>query len=229
MRHAAKLIASLGCMGAAAACAETSLGPTVMALPPAGKDTATFQQEDATCRDRAATTIGYVRPGQAGSQAAVGSAAIGTLVGAAAGAAIGAAAGNAGAGAAIGAGTGLAGGAAVGANNAAASEHDVQTRYNIAYTQCMYAYGDTIQVPPSNGYYGLGSVGYPYYGYPYYGYPYYGYPYYGGPGFFGGGIFLFGRNHHFHHGFHDGFHRGFHNDFHGGFHRGFHGGGGFHR
>jgi hypothetical protein len=142
-----------------------------------------------------------------------------------AGSAIGAAAGNADAGAAIGGAAGLPGGVAIGANNAAASEGDLQTRYDIAYTQCMSSRGDTVQSPPRGGYGYYANEGYPYYGYPYYGYPWYDWA---GPGFLGGGIFVFHRGHVFHHGFHR-FHDGFHGGFRSGFHGGFHGGGGFHR
>ena len=104
---------------------------------------------------------------------------------------------------------GRAGTQAVGANNAAASGFDLQTRYNISYTQCMYSVGNTVQNLP------VGNYGYYTYGGPWYGYPWYGYPWYGWgwPGFFGGGVFAFGGFHHFHH-FHDGFHGG------GGFHHG---------
>jgi len=182
-----------------------------MALPPAGKNLAVFQQEDLQCRNHAAAAIGFVQPGQVGTQAAVGSAAVGTVVGAAAGAAIGAAAGNPGAGAAIGGATGLLGGTAVGANNAAASEFDLQTRYNIAYAQCMYAFGNTVTNPPVA--YAFGG---PWYGW---GGPWDG-PWYdwGAPGFVGGAIFI-GTGHGFHHFHGGGFHGG---GFHGG---GFHGGG----
>ena len=110
----------------------------------------------------------------------VGSAAVGTALGAATGAAIGAAAGGVGLGAAIGAATGLVGGTAVGANNAAASEFDLQSHYNIAYTQCMYSPGNTVQSPPISGY------GYYGYGYPWYGYASgWGWPWWGGPGLVG--------------------------------------------
>jgi hypothetical protein len=217
MFRRSKLIAVLGCVSAVAACEEVPpSGPTVMALPSAGKNLTTFEQEDGQCRTQAAAKIGNVSPGKAGTQAAVGSAAVGTVLGAAAGSAIGAAAGNAGAGAAIGGAAGLAGGAAIGADNAAASEGDLQMRYDIAYTQCMYSHGDTVQTPPLGSY--NANVGYPYYDYPYYGYPWYDWA---GPGFFGGGVFVLHRGHVFHHGFHGGFRSGFHG--------GFHGGGGFHR
>ena len=188
-------------------------GPTVMALPPEGKSLAVFQQQDQQCRYHAAAAIGFVQPGQAGTQAAVGSAAVGTVVGAAAGAAIGAAAGNPGAGAAIGGATGLLGGTAVGANNAAASEFDLQTRYNIAYAQCMFAFGNMVTNPPvayasDNPWYGYADP---------WGGPWYDW---GAPVFVGGGLF-FSRGSGFHH-FHGG---GFHG---GGFHGGGFHGGGFH-
>jgi hypothetical protein len=220
MFRSAMLIALFGCVSVVAACEEVPPGgPTVMALPSAGKNLTTFEQDDGQCRAQAAAKIGNVSPGQAGTQAAVGSAAVGTVLGAAAGSAIGAAAGNAGAGAAIGGAAGLAGGAAIGANNGTASEGDLQMRYDIAYTECMYSHGDTVQRAPSGGYGYYANIGYPYYGYPWYGWA--------GPGFFGGGIFVLRGEHDSHHQFH-GFHDGFHR-FHSGFHGGFHGGGGFHR
>jgi len=204
VRRGAKLVTVLGGAGAVAACAvPPPSGPTVMALPSQGKSLGVFQQEDGECRNYATAAIGYAQPGQAGTHAVVGSAAVGTALGAATGAAIGAAAGGAGLGAAIGAATGLVGGTAVGANNAAASEFDLQSRYNIAYTQCMYSLGNTVQSPPINGY------GYYGYGYPWYGYPSgWGWPW-GGPGFVGVSVFGFGGGH---------FHNHFHGHFHGRFH-----------
>ena len=211
------------CAVTACAVPPTS-GPTVIALPPQGKSPAVFQQEDQQCRIHAAAVIGFIQPGQAATQAAVGSAAVGTVLGAAAGAAIGAAAGNPGAGAAIGGATGLLGGAAVGANNAAASQFSLQTRYDIAYSQCMYAFGNTVTNPPV-----AYAYAYPWYGGPWYGSAGWGNPWggpwnpwggpwygWGSPGFVGGGVVI-------------GSSRGFHR-FHGsGFRRGgFHGGRHFH-
>jgi hypothetical protein len=207
-----KLTGVIGAVSAVAACAVAPpSGPTVMAVPPAGTSLAVFQQDDGQCRNYAASRTGILHPGQVGAGTVVGSAAVGTVLGAATGAAIGAAAGNAGAGAAIGGATGLVGGTAVGANNAAASEYDLQTRYNIAYTQCMYSLGNAVQNVP------LGE--YDYYEYAGEGYPWYDWY---GPGLFGGGVLVFDRGFHrgFHHGFHDG--HGFHS-FHG---AGSHGGGG---
>jgi hypothetical protein len=176
-------------------------GPTVLALPPAGKDLAQFQRDDATCRGYAQQQIGYGSPQQAANQSAVGSAVAGTAVGAAAGAAIGAAAGNPGAGAAIGAGAGLLTGSAVGAGNASATAVGLQRRYDVAYAQCMAANGDQPQALAAAWPYGYGPYGYPYL------YPAY-YDYWFGPAlglnFFGGVEASF-----HHHGFsHHGSHRG---------------------
>ncbi len=151
-------------------------GPTVMALPGKGKSFEQFRQEDAACRYYAQQQTGFQQPGQAGANAAVGSAVLGTALGAAAGAALGSVSGNMGAGAAIGGATGLVGGSMIGAGNASASEADLQGRYNIAYTQCMYAHGNSVvsRPPGYGGGYGYASPGYYGYGMPAYGYPGYG-------------------------------------------------------
>jgi hypothetical protein len=165
-------------------------GPSVLVLPPEGKNLAQFQREDAFCRGYALQQIGYGYPQQAANGSAIGSAAIGTVVGAAAG--------GAGAGAAVGAGTGLLVGSAVGANTASDSAVALQQGYDIAYAQCMAASCDHVQAY---------SVAWPYgaYGYPY------AYPPYYSP-WFGPAVTLgfFGRaGPGFHHGFfHHGFHRG---------------------
>ncbi len=181
----ARSLAPAGALGLALALGACAVapptGPTVMALPAKGKNFATFRQEDMSCRQYAEQQIGYMQPAQAANNAAVGSALVGTALGAAAGAAIGSVSGNVGAGAAIGAGAGLLGGSAIGASNAQASAGDLQQRYNIAYTQCMYSNGNTVVSRPPGYGYGGGYPG-PGYGYPPppYG-PYYG-PVYPQPG-----------------------------------------------
>ncbi len=117
-------------------------GPSVAVMPGPGKTLSQFQQDDYACRQFASGRTGGVQPAQAANQAAVGSAAVGTVLGAAAGALLGAGSGNAGAGAAIGAGAGLLGGAAVGQGNAAQSADDIQDRYDTAYVQCMATQGN---------------------------------------------------------------------------------------
>jgi hypothetical protein len=88
-------------------------------------------------------------------------------------------------------------GAAI-ASDAAASEYSLQTRYNTAYTQCMYARGNSVRAPPLDA-----GAGYPAYAGPY-PYPWYGsglYPWYGG-GLFGSDIVVLGGGgRHFHDGF----------------------------
>ena len=159
-------------------------GPTVMALPPQGKSFDTFQREDSYCRSNAMQRSGGYETAAAAQNNAVGSAVVGTAVGAAAGALIGAAAGNAGAGAAIGGGTGLLVGSSAGTGYAARGGYAAQAQFDTVYTQCMYAYGNTVQSAP---------VSYPQpaaYPYPY---PYgYGYGY--GPSVVIGGGWWGGRH-----------------------------------
>jgi hypothetical protein len=152
---------------ALAACAVVPpTGPSVMALPGAGKTIDKFQQEDVMCRNYAAAQIGYGSPAQAGVESGVNTAALGTLVGAAAGALLGAAGGNAGAGAALGAGGGLLIGGASGAGAANVSSASLQWRYDMGYLQCMAAHGNSVP-----------NVVSPYAAYPGYYYPAYP-PYY---------------------------------------------------
>lgn len=143
-----------------------------MALPAQGKSFEAFQRDDMSCRGYASQSIGGGSSAQAANNAAVGGAVAGTALGAAAGAAIGSVSGNLGAGAAIGGATGLLAGTAIGANNAAAVGGNAQARYDTAYTQCMYANGNSVQSAP-------GAYARPYPAYGGYAYPP-GY-YYGGP------------------------------------------------
>ena len=125
-------------------CASIPTGPSVMVLPGTGKSFEQFQTDDAVCRQFASQSVG-TSPNKAATESTVTGAAIGTVVGAAAGAALGAAAGNPALGAAAGAGAGLLGGTAIGASQGSVYGGSVQNRYDVAYTQCMYAKGN--QVP----------------------------------------------------------------------------------
>ncbi len=131
-------------LAAITGCATIPAGPTVVVMPAPGKPFEVFVADDAVCRQFAETQTG-IHPQQAATQSTVTGAVAGTAVGAAAGAAIGAAAGAPGVGAAAGAGSGLLLGTAVGANAGYGAGFTLQQRYNIAYTQCMYAKGN--QVP----------------------------------------------------------------------------------
>lgn len=143
MRQRWLLLTSFGLL--LAGCATLPSGPSVMVLPGGGKDFDAFRYDDAVCRQWADQQLGTT-PQQAANNAAVGSAAVGTVLGAATGAAIGTAYGNPAMGAAVGSGVGLLGGSSVGANQAAGAEWALQRRYDNAYVQCMYAKGNQVPV-----------------------------------------------------------------------------------
>ncbi|MEX2222578.1 MAG: glycine zipper domain-containing protein [Candidatus Rokuibacteriota bacterium] len=126
-------------------CATIPHGPSVMVLPGSTKSFEQFQTDDALCRRWASGQVGTTAK-KASTQSTVGGGVIGAVVGAAAGAALGAAAGNPAVGAAAGAGVGLLGGTAIGASHADASDGSVQRRYDMSYTQCMYAKGNKVPV-----------------------------------------------------------------------------------
>ena len=130
-------------VGVLSACVMLPSGPSVLVLPTVGKPLDLFQAEEVGCRHYAQYQID-VAPEQAATQSAVTSAAVGTALGAAAGAVLGAAAGNPGAGAAIGAGSGLILGSVGGVQASAASAATLQSRYDTAYIQCMYARGNHV-------------------------------------------------------------------------------------
>ena len=193
IRCAAAIIGALSLAGCAVA---PPTGPDVMVLPGKDKSLEAFQQDDTACRQYASAQIGYSSPAEAATESAVGSTALGTVLGGAAGAVIGAATGNPAAGAAIGAGSGVFVGGATGLSAAQASGLSLQQRYDMGYIQCMSAKGENVPTPLASS-----VAPYPYPGYPPYGYPPYSYPYYPsyyGPGFLSLG-FGFGSHHHHHH------------------------------
>jgi hypothetical protein len=127
----------------AAGCATVPMGPSVLALPGSGKTFEEFKADDAICRQWAAQQIG-LSPQETVKQNTATGAVVGTAIGAGLGAAIGAASGHAGAGAAIGAGSGLLVGSSAGASAGQYYGWQAQRRYDIAYTQCMYAKGNEV-------------------------------------------------------------------------------------
>jgi len=129
------------------ACATVPTGPSVTVLPGDGKNFEQFQADDAACRQWAAQQTGTDTK-EASTESTVTAAAIGTAAGAAVGAGIGAAGGNPAVGAAVGAGAGLLGGTVIGADSAAWAATSAQHRFDVAYTQCMYAKGNQVPVLP---------------------------------------------------------------------------------
>lgn len=125
----------------AAGCASVPSGPSVLVLPGTGRGFEQFRGDDLMCRQFAAQQTG-TSASQAGTDAGVKSAVVGTAVGAVAGAAIGGREG-----AAVGAGTGLIVGSAAGSDAARSSSYGTQRQYDHAYIQCMYAQGHRVPVP----------------------------------------------------------------------------------
>jgi len=135
-----RIFLSLAALLLLSACVSVPTGPSVMVLPGTGKSFDQFRADDMDCRQYANYQVGGSTADTAAADSGVKSAAIGTLIGAAAGAAFG---GHNGA--AAGAGAGLVTGSLIGTSTAGASQYEVQHRYDIGYTQCMYAKGH--QVP----------------------------------------------------------------------------------
>jgi hypothetical protein len=124
-------------------CVTMPVGPSVNVMPAPGKPFEKFQGEDATCRRWAQGQLAV--PTQQKQEETVATGAVaGTAIGAGVGAVFGAASHHAGAGAAIGAATGLLFGSAVGAGEADEYGVEAQRRYDNAYVQCMYSYGNQI-------------------------------------------------------------------------------------
>lgn len=115
--------------------------PSVLVLPGTGKNFDQFRVDDHDCRIYAYGQVGGRTADQAQIDAQVRSAVVGTAIGTVAGAAIGGSQG-----AAVGAGVGLLGGTAVGSNSAYAAGYSVQQRFDVAFTQCMYAKGHRVPV-----------------------------------------------------------------------------------
>lgn len=123
-------------------CTAMPTGPSVMALPGAGKNFDQFRMDDAECRQFASIQTGGTTANQAATDATVRSAAAGVVVGAATGAAMG---GQEGSG--EGAGIGLLVGSMAGAGAARRSAYGTQRQYDHAYVQCMYAKGEQVPIP----------------------------------------------------------------------------------
>jgi hypothetical protein len=125
-----------------AGCATVPAGPSMNALPGSRKSFDQFVADDAVCRQFAQQQIGAASPSAAANQTTAAGAAIGTGLGAAAGALIG----GTGSAAGVGAGIGLLAGSAVGASYGSGTYATLQSRYDGAYFQCMYAKGQKIPV-----------------------------------------------------------------------------------
>lgn len=122
-------------------CVSRPIGPSVAVMPAPNKPFEIFQQDQGVCTQFADQQV--AGGAEWANSDALSTAVITTILGAG----LGAAAGG-GTGAAIGAASGAVVGTALGTAPAGASQYDLQQRYDMAYSQCMYAKGN--QVP---GYY----------------------------------------------------------------------------
>jgi uncharacterized protein YcfJ len=135
--HLEKVVASIAALLLLSACTTVPPGPTVAVMPAHGKTFEAFQQDQWVCKDFARNEVAGSE--QHANNMQVGTALVGTLLGAGLGAAIGG-----GQGAAIGAGAGALGGTAFGAGGSANAQASMQDRYDLAYSQCMYAKGNMV-------------------------------------------------------------------------------------
>src|ERR1700761_8476273 len=72
MRRLSVSLALISVLAASGCAVAPPTGPSVMALPPAGKDFAAFQQDDFTCRGFATQQTGGANPSQAATTSGVG-------------------------------------------------------------------------------------------------------------------------------------------------------------
>lgn len=125
-----------------AGCASAPTGPNILVMPGQGKTFEQFRGDDLECRQFAQVQIGNNNASTDVAAAGMRSAAAGALVGALAGAAIG---GRDGAG--IGAGAGVVVGSSGGVGASQGVANSLQSRYDNGYIQCMYAKGQSVQLP----------------------------------------------------------------------------------
>ena len=128
----------LACLGG---CATTPSGPTARVMPAPGKPFAVFQDDQALCKQFAEGEVAGAPLTDDAKR--IGGAVLTAALGAGLGAAMtpwrsGAGAGRFGA-------LGAAAGAAIAGRGSARDQGDLQGRYDLAYTQCMFARGN--QVP----------------------------------------------------------------------------------
>jgi hypothetical protein len=135
--HNRKPLAVLGAALLTAGCATTPTGPMVRVMPAPSKPFEVFAQEQTDCEHYASDQV--AGGAQAANNRALGATALGAVLGLSVGAATGS-----GRGATVGAVTGGTIGAAVGANQSSYAGYSLQRRYDIAYSQCMFAKGNFV-------------------------------------------------------------------------------------
>ncbi len=124
-------------------CAETPMGPLVQVMPAAGKTLAAFEVDLDQCKAFAER----MTRGQAESanHRAIGGALLNTAVGAGGGALVGWTAGDSLTGAAAFGAPAAASGATGALGASSTAQPGIQSQYDNAYAQCMYARGNQVQ------------------------------------------------------------------------------------
>lgn len=120
-----------------ASCATQPTGPMVRVMPGPNKPFDVFVHEKTVCEDYAHDQV--AGGAQAANNRALGATALGAVLGLGVGAATGS-----GRAATTGAVAGGAIGAAVGSDQSSHAGYSLQRRYDIAYSQCMYAKGNEV-------------------------------------------------------------------------------------
>lgn len=142
MNKTSLTLTGLAALMALAGCATAPTGPSIMALPGAGKSFEQFNTDDVICRQYANSRIDPNATNNNGVRDAL----VGTAIGAVAGTVIG---GNH-QGTGVGAGVGLLAGSMAGAGDTQRGNYGSQRQYDNAYTQCMYAKGNQVPVNGRN-------------------------------------------------------------------------------
>jgi hypothetical protein len=119
------------------ACAQTPMGPTVQVMPGPNTSLASFQNDQATCRQFAQQAV--ADQAQGANLRGLGAVALTTALGAGLGGAIGG-----GRGAGIGAASGALGGAGLAAVGSSNAQGSIQAQFDNAFAACMFSLGNTV-------------------------------------------------------------------------------------
>jgi len=129
--------AALAGVTALSACAQTPMAPTVQVMPGPNTSLASFQNDQATCRQFAQQAV--ADQVQGANLRGLGTAALTTALGAGLGGAIGG-----GRGAGIGAASGALGGAGLAAAGSSNTQGAIQAQFDNAFAACMFSLGNTV-------------------------------------------------------------------------------------
>ena len=119
------------------ACAQTPMGSTVPVMPGPNTSLASFQNDQATCRQFAQQAV--ADQAQGANLRGLGTAALTTALGAGLGGAIGG-----GRGAGIGAASGALAGTGLGAAQSSNAQTSIQAQFDNAFAACMFSLGNTV-------------------------------------------------------------------------------------